>query len=442
MSGATEPFMVPYALALGATSFQAGCLSAVRNLSLALVQLASADAVGRFGSRKAVVLWGAGVQAALWFPLALVGPLLGPWAVIGLIAGYALATASAAWGGPAWGSLVADYLPARERGRFFGLRARLVGFWTTLAGLAAGGVLHLAGDRPWLGFGCLCAAAGLARVAAWRWLARLHEMPWREEPHLRFSFRQFVRAAPRSNFARFSLCIAGLSFATHLAAPYFAIYMLTELEYGYLVYTAVVLAGSVTGFLASPWWGRVGDALGNHAVLRWTVVGVTVLPALWTVSGHPLWMASVNLVGAFLWGGLNLSAANFLYDAVSPPKRHTCLAYFNVLNGLGVSLGALAGGWALGVLPAWGGSAFATLFVASTVLRGLAALAFRRLVREVRPVRQVGLREVVLDVVGQRLVGVLGFFSVKPELERGPRGSGRRGDPGRRPDAEPAPEPD
>jgi hypothetical protein len=271
--------------------------------------------------------------------------------------------------------------------------------------------------RPWLGFGLLCVAAGVSRLAAWRWLARLHEEPWREEPHRRFSFWQFVRQAPRSNFARFSLSIAGLSFATHLAAPYFAIYMLRELHYGYLVYTGVVLAGSVTGFVASPWWGRVGDARGNHAVLRWTVVGVTVLPALWTLSGHPAWMATLNLTGAFLWSGLNLSASNFLYDAVTPAKRHTCLAYFNVVNGLGVSLGALTGGWALDALPALGGSAFFSVFCASAVLRGLAALAFHRFVREVRPVRQVGLREVVLDLVGQRLVGVLGFFSVRPEVE-------------------------
>src|SRR5207248_6418093 len=43
MNGLTEPFMIPYALALGATSFQAGLLSSVRNLLLSLVQLGSAD---------------------------------------------------------------------------------------------------------------------------------------------------------------------------------------------------------------------------------------------------------------------------------------------------------------------------------------------------------------------------------------------------------------
>ena len=71
--------------------------------------------------------------------------------------------------------------------------------------------------------------------------------------------------------ARFSICIGALSFATHLAAPFFAVYMLQELHYGYLLYTSVQLAASITGFLTSPGWGRVGDRLGNYAVLRCTV---------------------------------------------------------------------------------------------------------------------------------------------------------------------------
>ena len=74
---------------------------------------------------------------------------------------------------------------------------------------------------------------------------------------------------------------------------------------------------------------------------------------------------------------------------MSPPKRHTCLAYFNVINGTCVALGAFAGGWAIGVLPPIGGSVFTTIFVASTVLRFVPAIAFRRLVREVRPTEQV-----------------------------------------------------
>jgi MFS family permease len=401
MSGLTEPFMTPFALALGATRFQVGLLSSVRHLVLSLIQLWSADAVGWLNSRKSVVLWTAAVQAILWLPLAFVGPLLGSQAVAGLIVLYTAATASGALGAPAWGSLMAEYLPAHERGRFFGHRARIIGLWVTLASLAAGGLLELSAKRPIVGFGLLCLAAAISRLYSLRLLVHFHEEPWKESPHVRFSFWQFVRQVQRSNVARFSVCIGALSFATHLAAPFFAVYMLQELHYGYFLYTSVQLAASITGFLTSPGWGRIGDRLGNYAVLRCTIVGVSVMPFLWTLSAHPAWIAFLSAAGALLWGGLNLAVTNFLYDAVSPPKRHTCLAYFNVINGTCVALGAFVGGWAISVLPPIGGSVFTTIFVTSTVLRIAPAIAFRRLVREVRPVPPMGLRAVVLDLVGR-----------------------------------------
>lgn len=229
----------------------------------------------------------------------------------------------------------------------------------------------------------------------------------------------------RSNFARFTVCLAAYNFATQLAAPYFAVYMIEELRFGYATYTAVVLSGSLTGILTSRWWGGIGDEYGNRAVLRWTVIGASLLPLLWLVSGHPLWFMAVNAAGAFLWSGLNLSSVNFLYDAVSPPKRHTCLAYFNVLNGLAISAGALAGGVIATFAPLVDASGYATVFCASAALRVAGGVAFRRFVREVREVRQIGLREVVLDFLGQRMEQVLGLFSVKPEVEQ-PRMRKRR----------------
>ena len=399
MTGLTEPFMTPFALALGATRFQVGLLSSVRHLVVSLIQLLSADAVGWLNSRKRLVMWTAVAQAFLWLPLAFVGPLFGMHAVAGLIVLYTAVTASGALGAPVWGSLMAEYLPPHERGRFFGRRAQVIGLWTTVAGLAAGGILELAAARPTIGFGLLCLAACVSRLYSIRQLFYFHEEPWTESPHLRFSFWQFVRQVHRSNVARFCVCIGALSFATNLAAPFFAVYMLQELGYGYLLYTSVQLAASITGFLTSPGWGRVSDRLGNYAVLRCTVIGVSVMPFLWTLSGHPLWVTFLSAAGALLWGGLNLSATNFLYDAVSPPKRHTCLAYFNVINGTCVALGALTGGWAIGVLPTIGGSAFMTTFVVSTLLRFIPALAFGRLVREVRPVPPTRRRAVVMDLV-------------------------------------------
>lgn len=418
MTGLTDPFMVAYVLALGGTPFQSGLLSSARNLLLSAVQLCAADAVAWLGGRRPLVLWTAAVQALSWLPVALAWPLFGGWAVVVVIAAYSAGTAASALGGPAWGSMVSEYLPADRRGAFFGVRARLVGLWATVASLVAGGVLQLSRERPLVGFVALSLGAGVARVASWRQLRRLHEDPWREHPHLRFTFWQFLRALPHSNFARFTCCLAALNCAAHVAAPYFAVYMLEELRFGYATYTAIVVAGSITGFMSSAWWGHLGDRVGNQAVVRWTAAAVAGLPVLWALVPHPLWLGVLNVAGAFAWAGLNLSAANFLYDAVSPPKRHTCLAYFNLMNGAGIALGAAGGGLLVEYLPPGGaGTSYVLVFLVSGVLRGCAALAFPRLVREVRAVRPVGLREVVLDEAGQRLEQVLGFFSVRPERE-------------------------
>jgi hypothetical protein len=349
----------------------------------------------------------------LWFPLAAVGVAFGRDAVPMLIVLYTAGTAISVLGGPAWGSLVASYLHAHERGRFFGHRARIVGVWTSVASLVGGGLLQITHERPLLGFGLLCAAAGVCRVISCAQLAQLHDPPWNEDPHLESSFFRFLAHVGHNNYSRFGVSLAALNFTAHLSAPYFAIYMLEELRYDYLTYTAVLLAGSLTGILAGPWWGRIGDRHGNQAVLRWTMLGVSMLPALWPLFPHPLWLMSLNAAGAFLWAGLNLATVNFIYDAAGAHERHTSIAYFNVLNGLGVSAGALVGGSVMDLLPRLGGSRFAAVFVLSSSLRFVVAFAFRHFVREVRPVRQIGLREVVYDLVGQRVVQVLGLLTVR-----------------------------
>jgi MFS family permease len=407
MTGATEPFMIPYALALGAGAFEAGLLSSGRNLLVAILQLWSAELAGWMRSRRRLVLITIAVQGVLWVPLAFAGSLFGSYAVLGLIACYTLGTAIAALGGPAWGSLMADYVPAETRGRFFGRRARAIGLCTTAAMLLAGLVLHGTTRTPLVGFGILCAVAAASRLASWAAVRRIPEQPDGAGTGRQFSFGEFLRATPNSNFARFSLSLGAFDFATHMASPFFAVYVLEGRGLGYLTYALIILTGSLVGSLGGAWWGRVGDRTGNHAILRWTTLGVCGMPLIWLVAPNAVALAAVNATGAFLWSGINLSATNFLYDAVTPPKRHTCLAYFNVVNGVGIGLGALTGGLILHAFPHTTETAFATLFATSVALRTAAALTLRRGVHEVRAVEPGTFRQLVLDLGRQRLVAVL-----------------------------------
>lgn len=100
-----------------------------------------------------------------------------------------------------------------------------------------------------------------------------------------------------------------------------------------------------------------------------------------------------------------------------------------MVNGLGVSAGAALGAALVGEAASAPASLapFQLAFVVSAGLRVLGWVALARFVREVRAQPQSSLREVVLDVVGQRLVLVLGYFSVRPEQER--RGRSRERGP-------------
>ena len=429
MTGFTEAFMVPYALALGATAFQAGLLTSLRTLVLSLAQLKSAEGVHWAGSRKRLVLITAGLQGILWLPLAFVAPLFGPWAVAALVALYTLGMTSNAFGTPAWGSIVSEYLRPDDRGRFFGKRSLALGVGTTIAGLIAGAVLQATKGNPLAGFALLCIAAALSRVVSWIILTKLYDPPW-EEPHeSRLSFFEFLSRARRDNFVRFSLLMAGMSFWTFVSSPYVAVYMLEDLHYEYMTYSIVVLAGNLLGNLMIPRWGHIGDRHGNRVAMKWTFLGVALLPFLWAVSGHPGWLLFLFLLGGFLWGGLNLCSVNFVYDAATPAQRTRYLAYFNVVNGIGISAGTFAGGVLLEQLPALAGAkVWIVLFLLSGIGRLSVALIFPHLVSEVRSIQPVGLRRMTYDLVGTRgtrVIQFLGWWLLRDEERPGKRRNGR-----------------
>jgi len=103
----------------------------------------------------------------------------------------------------------------------------------------------------------------------------------------------------------------------------------------------------------------------------------------------------VQIVSGLAWAGFNLAAANFLFDAVSPPKRGRCVAYQSAINGVFVLAGSMTGGylathvgqplhfWSWFNVPE---SPYLLLFLLSALSRGLVVAFFLRIFREVRPV--------------------------------------------------------
>ena len=377
---------------------------ALPHLLGSLCLLLASRAVELAGSRLGFIVRTALLQATLLIPVALLAFLPVPGRIATLIL---LVTAFRMLGhliGAAWGSLMSDYLPPEKRGIYFGFRSRVVGI-AQIAGMGAAGVILTLTKqtKPAFGFFLIFLAAAAARFISTAYLARMTDLPFKPVPGSDFTFLMFLRRFKESNFVKFVFYVAGITFATHIAAPYFSVFLIRDLNFGYLPYMAIHLAAVVAGLIAVPAWGRHADLVGNARVLKTTGLLVPVIPLLWLVSRNPIYLTGVELFSGLVWGGFNLCATNFVYDAVTPPKRVRCLGYFNLINGVALFLAASLGGFLADRIPSLLGYRLLTLFALSGVLRFLVNLLLARHFQEVRESsRRVSSAQLFFSVVGIR----------------------------------------
>ncbi len=406
MLGILDYYLVPYGLFLGASTRGIGFLVALPQLLASAAQLAAVELVRRVGSRLRFVVQMASVQAALLIPMAALALVTGPNRVAALVALAILFRVVNNLIGTAWGSLTSEYLPAEKRGSYFGWRSQVVGI-ASLIGVGVGGVLlaRMETVSPALGFFLLFLLAALLRFVSAGFLAMMTDLPMSRPPGSDFTFVMFLRRFRKSNFVKFVLYVSAIIFSTHLAAPYFNVYMLRDLGWNYFTYMVVHLAAVFAGLVAIPIWGRHADVVGNVRILKTVGWLVPLIPFLWLVSSSVAYIFAVELFAGFCWAGFTLCSTNFIYDAVAPEKRVRCLGYFNLFQGLAIFLGALLGGFIADRLPPLKGYPILTLFVISGLLRLASHLAlagqFREVRVEARPVSSVRL---FFSVVGIRPV--------------------------------------
>lgn len=406
MSGMVADYITPYALALKATSGLIGILNAAPNFVSSLIQLKSADFAEAFKSRKKIIVLFVLFHALMGIPIILTPYLFKGHAVLFLIIFVTLFNSLNAFAGPAWASLMSEYIPIRKRGKYFGWRNRILGIVTIVCAFIAGFILHYYKNNIFRGFLIIFSAAFCCRIVSWYFLTRMYEPPFKTAKESYFSFLDFIKRAKASNFAKFVIFTACLNFCVNLASPFFSVFMLRDLRFNYLTYTLVVVTVAVTQIFAFDRWGKHADKIGNLKVLRLTSFIIAVLPFLWIINQHPGYLMFAQVVSGFAWSGFNLCAVNFIFDAVTPEKRTRCIAYFNFLNGFALCLGALLGGYLLNILPALFGFKILSLFLISSILRFAVAFLFSGGIKEVRLIYKVKSRDLFYSVIGLRPLGI------------------------------------
>ncbi len=390
MLGLTQSYVIPFALALKATTAQVGLLSSIPSLTMALSQLAAPRLTERAGSRKRFILAVVLIHALMWVPILLVPYVFPGNKVLWLIAFATLSTVFGAMANPAWGSMMADLVPENKRGRYFGLRGRICDFVMLVVSFVAGGILQWTTGNPFLGFAVIFGGAVISRLASWYFLSRMHEPPLTRPVNSRSSLLSVMKKMRSSNMGRFIAFVSLVNFATFLAGPFFAVYMLRDLKFDYLTYVAINATSIIATIIFLSLWGRRADRAGNIRVIKITSCLIPLVPLLWLVSREIYYLIPIQVVSGFAWSGFTLASTNFLYDASPQENRTQSIAIYNAVNGVAMCFGALTGGFLAPRLPQIFGSNLLTLFLVSGVLRGLVVILLLRRISEVRRVQKVG----------------------------------------------------
>ncbi|MGO4894104.1 MFS transporter [Flavobacterium sp. W21_SRS_FM6] len=347
MTATSDNFFNAFAIFIQASMSQLGLLTGFPQLFGALMQFLSLG-ISRFFSRKDIIVFGATLQATGLLTMSLLSiwrPDNAVWLFI-LLAMLHHGLLNLVQ--PHWRAWMGNIVPPRRRGKFFASRSRI----TMLASLAVfvigGGLLTISNklELAWLGFSLLFLIAAVGRFSSAWLLWKMHDpqvqviqrMPGNTWLKLREAWQEPV-------FKQYSLLVATMQSMVAISAPFFAVYMLNDLQFTYIEFVLSGVASIATQFITLKFWGKFSDKFGNRLVMVLTCSMIPFVPLLWLFSGDFTYILIIQAISGLWWSGFTLSTANYLYDI--RPHQADFATYAAMQAGLSAALvfiGSIIGG--------------------------------------------------------------------------------------------------
>lgn len=379
--------LTAWALHLGAGPLFTGVLVALPQIAL-LFHLPGAWTTALLGHRRAC-LWLVGASRQMGIVLVALPflPLSDATRRVVLLAVAALAATLSMLGNNAWVAWMAELVPARIRGRYFGRRTGACVLGGAIAAAIAGVLLDFARGHGLVGqtLAGLQLLASLCGLHTVRLMRRQHDpAPGPTRPQIRLVDALAPFRDPRAR----GLLIYHLSWngAVGLAGSFFALFMIRDLKMSFALIAAHGAAIALVRMLVAPLWGVLIDRLGARPVLSACSFAIAAIPFLWLLpTPDRLWPLALDaLLAGVFWTGHALAAFALPLAVTSRAERPFFVAGFSAVSGLSFAAATAVGGtlalWlpsniALAGVPLGG---LQVLFILSGILRvGAAFLCLR-----------------------------------------------------------------
>lgn len=340
-------FLTGLALLWGADDFAIGLLAAVPFLAQ-IAQLFSAYAINKTGKRKSITFWGLFFGRQIWWILV---PLLlfcdGNWRLVVLIATVLISSVLVMVASPGWLSWMADLVPERIRGRYFGGRSAVVALATILSTIIGGIVLdrfqHF--ELHNLGFSVIIISGCLGALVAVFLLKKLPETRLKS-PKIDINLALMLEPLKDGNYRRLSIIFFAWNISVGISAAFFIPHMFSYLKMNFTEISLYLGLASLAAILLNRPWGKIIDRFGSRPVIAFCSFGIVLVPLIWWLPNpKTIWILVFEAIySGSLWTGFNLGAFNIPIANSPKEKRIVYLSVFSVVTGLGFFIASIIGG--------------------------------------------------------------------------------------------------
>ncbi len=390
-----DRYISPFAIAINASNSLVAMLSSVTGLLGPLSQLFGSKLIEKH-SRKKIILRAVLLQSLMWLPIILVAILFYLGIIVNilplaLLLFFSFYVIFANIGYPAWFSWMGDIIDEKYRGIWFSKRNLITGFVAVILALTSSFMLDYFKKQGWILFGfiILFFLAMIFRLISWKSFKKQYEPKLKLEKGHYFSFWEFLKTLPKTNFGRFTIFRGLLAFSISISAPLVAVYLLRHLNFSYIIYMLITISGTFFSLIFLELWGKISDKYGNYIVIVLTTIIIPLVPILWILSPSPIYLIFIpSMLGGIAWAGFILGCGNLIYDNVTPQKRGLAVSYYNMIIGVGVFLGAGLGALLIKIITINTIEPLFAIFILGALVRMFIVYVFLPKVKEVRKTKK------------------------------------------------------
>ncbi len=188
-----------------------------------------------------------------------------------------------------------------------------------------------------------------------------------------FGVKNFFSEVRQRKLSRFVAFTSLFSMTVSLCGPLYAVFILSELRFSYLLFTVILATEYLAKIISTPFWGRIADRYGNIHVLNIVSKVIPFVPICWLFWQAPGYLIFIQAISGLCWGGYDLCTQNYLFKMAPPEKKLRYIMYSKSLTLFSMAIGGVISVFLLKGVFSIGGSQVLSIFLISGLLRGAIA---------------------------------------------------------------------